>query len=135
MFFDPFSFPWRDERRADLIHTYLAELAARVEGDPAGAAMAITAVTFVTDLDEQWDLILDLIAAAPDDDQVLSVIASGPLEGCLGRYGAEAIDRVEAEARRDPKFRRVLRGVWQHNMSDAVWERVRALQAVAPESP
>jgi hypothetical protein len=73
--------------------------------------------------------ILELIAEAPDNDRVLRDIAAGPLEGFLGRFDAEVIDRVEAEAARDPRSRRVLSGVWKHGMPDPVWSRVRAIQA------
>jgi len=44
----------------------------------------------------------------------------------LGRFGALAIDWVEARAATDHRFRRVLRGVWQHTMSDEIWARVCA---------
>jgi hypothetical protein len=74
-------------------------------------------------------MILELIAAAPIDDRVLQSIAAGPLEGFLGRFDAEAIDRVEAEAASNRRFRRVLSGVWKHGMTDPVWSRVRAIQA------
>jgi tetratricopeptide (TPR) repeat protein len=130
--FNCFTFPWRDERRPDLVRACLAA-AEDPSIDDNGAAMAITAVSFVAGLDEQWDLILELIAEAPENDQVLQFIAAGPLESFLGRFDATVINRVETEAARDPKFRRVLSGVWKHGMSDAVWERVRALQATVRE--
>ena len=74
--------PWRDERRPDLIRAYLEATAQEHdEDDPTGAgSTAIVAMTFVADLDEQWDLILELIAESPNDDQVLQAIAAGPLE-------------------------------------------------------
>ena len=43
------------------------------------------------------------------------------------------IDRVESEAARDPRFRRVLSGVWKLEMSDAVWDRVRRIQATVAD--
>jgi hypothetical protein len=104
--FDPFSFPWRDERRSDLIRAFLTATAERSERDPTGAVQAITALTFVADLDEQWAMILELIAASPDDDSVLQAIAASPLEGLLGRFDAEAIDRIEADASRQRWSRR-----------------------------
>ncbi len=125
--------PWRDERRPDLIRTYLASAAEeRDEDDPTGAVGAIVGMSFMADLDEQWDVIRELIAESPDDDRVLQVIAAGPLEDFLGRFN-EAIDRVEDEAGRNPRFRRVLSGVWKHRMSDPVWGRVRAIQATVPD--
>jgi hypothetical protein len=129
--FDSFTFPWRDERRTDLVRAYLAALADRGEDDPTGAVGAITGLTFTADVEEQWSIILELITEAPDDDWVLQSIAAGPLEGFLGRFDGAVIDRVEAEAATNPKLRRVLSGVWKHGMSDAVWSRVRAIQATA----
>jgi hypothetical protein len=58
-----------------------------------------------------WSLILELIAAA-GDDRVLAAIAAGPLEDILRRSLEQFIERTEVEARRDPRFRRCLTGVW-----------------------
>jgi tetratricopeptide (TPR) repeat protein len=131
--FDPFSRPWADERRPDLIRAYFASFDEPDEDDPTGAVQAIVALSFAAGLDEQWGVIRELIAEAPDEDRVLQALAAGPLDGFLGRFDGEAIDRVEDEAGRDPRFRRVLTGVWKHGMSDPVWARVRALQATEPD--
>jgi hypothetical protein len=58
-----------------------------------------------------WILTLELIAVAPDD-KVLANVAAGPLEDLLKREPDRFIERVELQARRDPKFRRCLTGVW-----------------------
>jgi len=58
-----------------------------------------------------WTLTLELIVAAPDD-KVLASVAAGPLEDLLKRDPDRFIERVELQARRDPKFRRCLTGVW-----------------------
>ena len=63
------------------------------------------------DPDKGWDLVLELIDAAPDD-LMLATIAAGPLENLLNESPEVLSDRVENEARRDPKFRRCLTGVW-----------------------
>jgi hypothetical protein len=87
-------------------------------------------LTFGASADEQWPFILELIAAAPDDDdRVFAEIAAGPLEGFLGRFDAAVIDLVEAQATADPKFRRVLCRVWRHRMSAEVWERVQKVRS------
>jgi hypothetical protein len=116
--FTPFSNPWRCPRRDELIRRYLT-------GDES-AHGALVELTFVAPPDEQWTFILELIAAAPDDDDVLAHIAAGPVEGLLGRHGPAVIDRVEDLADRSAKFRRILRGVWQHMTPDDVWARVCA---------
>ena len=90
-------------------------------------------MTFMAELETQWDVILSLIAQAEGTDEVLQHLAAGPLEGFLGQFDDAAIDRVEAEAARDPRFRRVLSGVWKHQMSDAVWDRVRRIQATVAD--
>jgi tetratricopeptide (TPR) repeat protein len=127
--------PWADERRPDLIRSYLEAAADRTiaEEDATGAVSAIVHITFAADLDTQWEVLLELIAGADDDDEILQDLAAGPLEGMLGRFDHEAIERVENQARQDPRFLRTLTGVWKHAMSDAVWARVRALQARVPD--
>jgi Tetratricopeptide repeat len=127
--FDSFTFPWRDERRSDLVRAYLAALAENDEDDTTGAVGAITGLTFTASLEEQWGMILELITEAPDDQWVLQSIAAGPLEGFLGQFDEAVIDRVEDEAASNPKFRRVLSGIWKHAMTDSVWLRVRTIQA------
>ena len=68
-----------------------------------------------------WALTLELVAAAPDD-KLLANVAAGPLEDLLTRDPDGFIDRVELEARRDPKFRRCLTGVW--GLPPSIRERV-----------
>ena len=127
--------PWLDERRADLVRAYLDQAERPHDpDDPTGASGAIIELTCLgDDIDELWSLTLELIAGAPNDEWALQSIAAGPLEDLLSRFDGEAIERVEAEASRDPKFRRVLSGVWRMNMSADVWGRVRAIQAAVPD--
>lgn len=56
---------------------------------------------------------------------VIENLAAGPLEDLLSYAGEAYIDEIEQLAKDDPKFRSVLGGVWQNNMSDEVWERVQ----------
>lgn len=58
------------------------------------------------------------------DDKVLAVLAAGPLEDLLANHGSEVIARVEDEARRSPRFRELLGGVWKSSMPEEVWQRV-----------
>jgi hypothetical protein len=103
------------------------------EGGPdfvdSGAIASVTWLTFAVGPEEQWRFILELIdAAVLASDTVLQAIAAGPLEGLLGRFGSQIVDRVERRAGLDARFRRVLSGVWKHRMSDSVWARIRAIQ-------
>lgn len=63
------------------------------------------------DPEKGWDLVLKLIDAAPDDF-ILTTIAAGSLEDLLNDSPEFLADQVVIEARRDPKFRRCLTGVW-----------------------
>ena len=74
--------------------------------------------------DIAWDVIL-LILATDQSIATMETLSAGPLEDLLGRHGLLFIDRVEAEARADPKFASLLGGVWKNAMTDAIWERVR----------
>jgi hypothetical protein len=56
-------------------------------------------------------------------EEVLGVLAAGPLEDLIHDKGDDFIERIELLARRDPAFRLLLRGVWESG-SPAVWERV-----------
>jgi hypothetical protein len=48
------------------------------------------------------------------------------MEDLLSEHGAEIIERVEVEARRNPSFNLLLGGVWQGGMSKEVWARVQS---------
>jgi uncharacterized protein (UPF0335 family) len=93
-----------------------------------GAADEVTSWTFVLSAEHQWQLVLEMIRLAPDD-QCLSAVAVGPLEGLLGAHGDQFIDRVEALAAENDRLARTLTDVWQHGMSDAVYQRIKAIQA------
>ncbi|HEY5948159.1 MAG TPA: hypothetical protein VIV40_21835, partial [Kofleriaceae bacterium] len=113
--------PWLGARRAELIRRYVTP---GNHEDDDGVGESVVALTFFAPADEQWAFIRELIAVAPNDDSVLRRIAAGPVEGLLGQHGATVIERVEALAERDAKFRRILTWVWQHTMPDEIWERV-----------
>jgi hypothetical protein len=58
------------------------------------------------------------------DPALLALLAAGPLEDILAKHGPAFIDQVENEARRSPRFRHLLGGVWQNSMADIIWHRV-----------
>ena len=58
-------------------------------------------------------------------------LAAGALEHLLKRHGVLVIDHVLAAARRDPKFRRCLAGVWGHSGMDKS-VRARIDEILAP---
>jgi hypothetical protein len=71
-----------------------------------------------------WSAIVE-ITQRESDNEILGVLAAGPLEDLLSRHGSDLIDRVESHAERDLKFRRVLAGTWKCLMTDEVWRRVQ----------
>jgi hypothetical protein len=73
-----------------------------------------------------WLLIL-VIHQKDQSILIQQVLSAGPIETLLTLHGDKFIDRIEAEARRDPMFAKVLGGVWKNAMSDSVWERVQAV--------
>jgi len=75
--------------------------------------------------EDAWQLIL----AIYNKDQswkVKAQLAAGPVEDLLAHHGAQFIDRVEAEAGKNPAFANLLGGVWQNSMSEDVWQRLCA---------
>lgn len=72
-----------------------------------------------------WQFILE-VYRRDLNDELISVLAAGPLEDLLVRYGPDYIDRIETLARQDLKFNHILGGVWKNTMPDDIWMRVEA---------
>ncbi len=85
----------------------------------------------IINVDEWWEMILEMLDLAPNDRCVLSV-AAGPLENLLSLHGEEVIDIVENEALRNSKLKRALAGVFRLAMTDAVWDRVKKYRLARP---
>ena len=71
-----------------------------------------------------WPCILATVADARAQP-FLGLLAAGPIEDLLSIHGATFIDRVEREARQNPRFAWTLGGVWQLQMTDEIWARVQ----------
>ena len=56
---------------------------------------------------------------------VCGVLAAGPLENLLSFHGGSFIERVEEEARCDRRMAWLLGGVYQFEMTEDIWHRVR----------
>lgn len=97
-------------------------------GDEIGQSVVM--MNFTARPEHQWQFILAAIAHASDEE--LGHIAAGPVEHLLGKHGDKYIEEVERRAESDPKFARMLSGVWKYMMSDEVWARVDALKARFP---
>lgn len=81
--------------------------------------------------DAAWPVVLALVAVARDDGD-LAVVAAGPIEELLVAHGPRVIERVEAQAARDPRFRRALSGVWRSEIEETVWARVLSARGNEP---
>ena len=79
------------------------------------------------DGDLLWEFILEVYKRDLPDN-IIGLLAAGPLEDLLASRGAEFIDRIEERARKDPKFNYLLGGVWRNSMTHEVWERVQAIR-------
>jgi hypothetical protein len=73
-----------------------------------------------------WQAILEALNQ-PRMEPYLGTLAAGPLEDLLSTHGANFIERVESEARANPRFAWLLGGVWQHKMSEELWGRVQSV--------
>jgi len=75
-----------------------------------------------------WSAI-DAIRRLDGSDLILSNLAAGPVENLLVYHGSSFIDRVESLAKDDLQFRKILGAVWQRDMNEDIWARVKAIAA------
>ena len=72
-----------------------------------------------------WQGVLAVLQSDLSPEQ-FALLAAGPLETLLSRYGADYIERVECEAAHNAKFNYLLGGVWRCGAARDVWDRVQA---------
>jgi len=101
------------------------------EGSPIreGFAWAIDRVMDVRyeeEPEELWRLIL-MLHRKDQSPSIQPVLSAGLVEDLLSGHGEAFIERIELEAHADPSFAKLLGGVWQSRMSEAVWARVQAV--------
>ena len=75
------------------------------------------------DLERHWNVINE-IKNLDDSDFMLSNLAAGPVEDLLVTSGKAFINRIEASARDDERFRAMLGMVWKNDIPEEVWARV-----------
>jgi hypothetical protein len=83
------------------------------------------------DPSEAWKLILTIWSF----DQSLPTrkgLCAGPIGELLCFHGEYIIPYVERQAKVDPSFARLLGGLWQNTMSDAIWNRLQDVW-IAPD--
>ncbi|RWR14774.1 DUF6869 domain-containing protein [Paenirhodobacter populi] len=88
------------------------------DGDPEEMAWSDLCV-FELDAHPEvlWAFVLRALRKAENAWQV-GLIAAGPLEDLLMKHGAAVIDRLEEQARRSPRIRYALTGVWTQDIAD-----------------
>jgi hypothetical protein len=75
--------------------------------------------------EETWKLIL-AVRRLDQSEMIEQILAAAVFEDLMSAYGATLIDRVEAEAKRDPSFVGVIRASYRIGMSEDVWGRLQA---------
>lgn len=73
-----------------------------------------------------WELILETLSREKNE-KLLGNLAAGPLEDLIEYNGPAFIDRIEEIARKDPKFKKLLQGVWESS-TPAIWNRIEKIQ-------
>ncbi len=107
---------------------WVEELRVACDSCDSNVGESVVMMNFTARPEHQWRFICASLHFA-DTDEELGHIAAGPMEHLMSRHGANYIDIVEAQAAADPKFARMLRGVWKDLMSDEVWQRIQILKA------
>ncbi len=78
------------------------------------------------DPERLWPIIVRMVEEAPDEHHLLTVGAA-PLEDLLWFHGPAFVDRIEAIAQEDPRFREALRQVlgWDSSITPQVADQLR----------
>ncbi|KAG9602228.1 hypothetical protein KCV01_g7290, partial [Aureobasidium melanogenum] len=79
-----------------------------------------------SDVERYWKIIND-IKDIDDSEPILANLAAGPIEDLLVNNADKFIERIEALARSDLKFRTILSMVWQNDITNEVWARVQSV--------
>jgi hypothetical protein len=70
-----------------------------------------------------WVAVLQILGRDLTDDQT-ALLAAGPLEELIVMHGPQFIERIETEARHNPKFNYLLGGVWKSSSLPEIWSRI-----------
>ena len=99
--------------RDELLEGYLAhaEAVAHERKDTNFWAVNELADLIRDDPDGAWQIMVELVARASDED-TLGFVAAGALEDLICTHPAAMIDRVESRARQDARFRKAVARVW-----------------------
>lgn len=81
--------------------------------------------------DAAWPLILRLVQKG--SDHALCAAGAGILEDLLEQHGPTVIERVEAQAAGDQRFRYCLSHVWPMGIQPDIWERIVLARGNEPQ--
>jgi len=73
--------------------------------------------------------VINKIRQLDGSEAILSNLAAGPLEDLLAKHGASFIARIEILAEEDLQFKKLLGAVWQRDMPESIWSRIKAVAA------
>jgi hypothetical protein len=100
-----------------------------LEGSPDREATAWATDLYeleYNDPETLWLLIL-AVHARDQSPRIQENLSAGPVEDLLAKHGDRFIERVEAQARQDPMFAKLLGGVWKNTISEEIWLRLQAV--------
>jgi len=121
--------PHEDEKDEDLAKAFIARQRAKHKSEQSNALFWTHERTSYLTKNlphKAWRVIL-LIWSMDQSTETMQNLSAGEIEDLLSRKGTEIIPLVEAEARRDPSFAKLLGGVWKNRMTDEVWFRLQAV--------
>ena len=85
-----------------------------------------------TEPEKVWESVMFLLSK-PEYRVAHGLFSAGPLEDVLSAHGDLLIERVETLAHVSPDFVSMLKGMYQFQMSDKVWERVQGAASLIPK--
>lgn len=121
--------PHEDEKDEDLAKAFIAGQKMEHKSEQSDALFwTHERISYLTKYlpHKAWRVIL-LIWSMDQSTETMQYLSAGEIEDLLSRNGTEMIPLVEAEARRDPSFAKLLGGVWKNSMTDEVWSRLQAV--------
>ena len=90
----------------------------------------VVLMNFFASEEFQWKFIMRAFPLAYDANH-LSAMAAGPVEHLLAFHGEKWIEKIEKESLANDNFAWMMTSVWQHKMSDEIWNRVQTIQKKA----
>jgi hypothetical protein len=89
-------------------------------------------LTTSDDVEDIWAFILEVLSRSKSE-RVVGMVSAGPMEDLIHYWGEHFIERIEATARCNPDFRKMLRGVWESGTPD-IWRRILAVREEGGEN-